>query len=664
MRRNNHKFWSLAVLSVMTLTATASSEKSAGKVRLDSLYSLYNDCYYANDVRNERRYIDELMHEAETQNDVDMQTRARRALLYYYYNQDLDDSLLLEFPRQHSFFRAQQQWKTYYDTWATMVNHYIFTGSRNQALREVKLMYKDAQTRENNYGIGIASYGLGNAYMDMGYNEEAAKAYERSLRILPNVTEGHVSTILDIYPYYCSVLADQQQYQQMLKVTDLWHQYLSDNIDRLGVDKDKADQTIYYTYYFNSRATALIGLQRFEEAEQLLMKAYENTKEVADNSQLSVIYNLGLLYTKWGDNEKAMRYNDRLMHFYDQPDDPVGLLLAKKQRAEILLQSHRYAEAAPLYRDVYLLADSLNLNDVKNQLNEFNTLFKVDEMEKEQQQARTRNNYIIFGLIIGSLIIIGLVGMALMRRLRQKNRELAVALDHANESDRMKTAFVQHISHEIRTPLNVVTGFAQIISNPDYKLSAEDRDKMLNDISRNTREITSFVSELLEFSENESHNHYELTDSVNINALCREVISGAEVVNAGRLQLGFETMLNDDFTLCSNEDALRKVLGQLVKNGMKFTEKGHVTLCAALSDNQKELQLTVTDTGIGIPKELHEKIFEKFYKVDSFKQGLGLGLTMARHITSLLGGNLTLDASYVEGTRFLLTLPLEVSQHG
>jgi len=80
----------------------------------------------------------------------------------------------------------------------------------------------------------------------------------------------------------------------------------------------------------------------------------------------------------------------------------------------------------------------------------------------------------------------------------------------------MKTAFVQHISHEIRTPLNIITGFAQVISNPEYDVTEEDRNRMLADISHNTSEITNFVNELLELSESESQSHYPKNDDVDI----------------------------------------------------------------------------------------------------------------------------------------------------
>ena len=335
--------------------------------------------------------------------------------------------------------------------------------------------------------------------------------------------------------------------------------------------------------------------------------------------------------------------------------------MLKKQRAEILLQSRHYEEASYMFKQVYALADSLNIKSVQNQLNEFNTLFKVDELEKEQQREHTRYVYIVLGIIIAALLLMGILGLYFMNRLRQKNHELAVALDHAHESDRMKTAFIQHVSHEIRTPLNVITGFAQVMGNPNYQLSEEDRENIVNSVETNTREITNFINELLEFSEHESQNHYEKCDVIHVNGFCQEIIDRAQQVNNGHLELTYESMVEDAMTITSNAEALRRILSQLVSNGMKFTEQGSVKLKTQLSEDRSMLKITVADTGIGIPNDQRERVFEKFYKIDSFKRGLGLGLPMARRIAHVLGGDLQLDDTYTDGTRFILLLPNQTS---
>ena len=270
-------------------------------------------------------------------------------------------------------------------------------------------------------------------------------------------------------------------------------------------------------------------------------------------------------------------------------------------------------------------------------------------------------------LIIVVVMFFGSIGLFLWRdftcrayqkKLLRKNKELETALSRAEESERMKTSFIEHVSHEIRTPLNVITGYAQIITNPLYDLDDDERDRMMKDISRNSADITNIVNELLELAQDESREYYNRNDAVVVNRLCRNVVNSMSAANNGRLTLDFHSLVNDDYTIRNNAKAIDKILGQLLKNALKFTpDGGTVELKVRERAANGGTEFTVTDTGIGIPPEAQDRIFERFYKVDSFKQGLGLGLTMARKMAELLGGTLTLDTKYKKGARFVLVLP-------
>jgi signal transduction histidine kinase len=269
-----------------------------------------------------------------------------------------------------------------------------------------------------------------------------------------------------------------------------------------------------------------------------------------------------------------------------------------------------------------------------------------------ENERYMRQQHITRLAIMAAVILLLFVYIVVRHRVQAR---LAKALEHAKESDRMKTAFVQHISHEIRTPLNIITGFAQVVSNPDYELSKEDRNRIMADISHNTTEITNFVNELLELSESESQSVYQLDEDVDVAAICQEAIEASETANQGRLVLSVNSELPEGYRLKSNAAAIRKILDRLMSNALKFTVNGSVTI--RLKSEKGQLKIEVEDTGKGIPHDQQERVFERFYKIDSFVQGMGLGLTVARRSAQLLGGTLTIDPTYTTGCRFVITLP-------
>jgi signal transduction histidine kinase len=313
------------------------------------------------------------------------------------------------------------------------------------------------------------------------------------------------------------------------------------------------------------------------------------------------------------------------------------------------------------------LRDSLNADMLFDNINEINAEMGLNKMQEEalkkEEEATKRQNMLLSVAILLLLAALGLVvSRYLMRRRMQKqlvkkNRELKIALMRAEESDRMKTSFIEHVSHEIRTPLNIITGFTQVITNPSFKLGSQERDKMLKDISVNTIEITNIVNELLEVAQEESHQHYEKNDTVAVNKFCEKIIKEMDILNHHHLPIHFLTKVEADFIIKTNRPAVEKVLKQLLENALKFTNEGKVELYVNESPDHGIIHFIVTDTGIGIAEEHREQIFERFFKVDNFKQGFGLGLTISRKIALLLGGSLHLDTEYTDGARFILTLP-------
>jgi signal transduction histidine kinase len=248
-----------------------------------------------------------------------------------------------------------------------------------------------------------------------------------------------------------------------------------------------------------------------------------------------------------------------------------------------------------------------------------------------------------------------------MLKIWDRNKKLKDALAHAEESDRMKSAFISNMSHEIRTPLNAVSGFSSILVESGNELSEEEKKDMQERISNNVELITSIVNELLELSKSESESNLrptsEYTD-VWINQMCRSVLRSMVSKAHEGVETRFASKVADDFVIRTHPATVKRILTHLLGNAQKFTESGYIELRCMLDRDTHQLKLMVSDTGIGIPKEDRERIFELFEKGnDNFKEGIGLGLPICRRLASSLGGTVTIDDSYTDGSRFVLAIP-------
>ena len=234
--------------------------------------------------------------------------------------------------------------------------------------------------------------------------------------------------------------------------------------------------------------------------------------------------------------------------------------------------------------------------------------------------------------------------------------QLKKAYDHALESDKMKSAFIRNVTHEVRTPLNIISGFAQVIADPELVAGPEERLHIAQMMQKNTQLITSLVDEMLELSLNENTpGKVAKDDSVEVNDLIRDFLQENEYkVNKKTIKLQFESSLEEDFRLQTNEEMLKRVVTLLFDNAVKYTQEGSITVMASADDEQ--VTLAMEDTGTGIPAKEAETIFDRFVKLDTFKEGLGLGLPLCRMIVNRLGGSVNLDTSYKQGARFVVKL--------
>ena len=291
------------------------------------------------------------------------------------------------------------------------------------------------------------------------------------------------------------------------------------------------------------------------------------------------------------------------------------------------------------------------------------TLTRTREEAAEGRKSVKRLTNWIIGISVAFLIIYIMGRRRLTRIIWDKNKKLKVALDRAEESSRMKSAFINNMSHEIRTPLNAIGGFSTVLCQPGMELSEEEKENLQERITYNVDLIANIVNEVLELSKSESeknlHPDSEMSD-VFINTLCRKLLhSKSDDSNEG-VETRFVTDVADDFTVYTHPSTVNRILTHLLDNAQKFTEKGYIELRCEYDKASRQVKLIVEDTGVGINPEDRDRIFDRFEKAsDNFKEGIGLGLPISRRLASSINGEIILDSSYTNGSRFILSIPMK-----
>lgn len=235
----------------------------------------------------------------------------------------------------------------------------------------------------------------------------------------------------------------------------------------------------------------------------------------------------------------------------------------------------------------------------------------------------------------------------------RKNLEasLVTARNKAEESDRLKTAFLANMGHEIRTPLNAIVGFADLLP---VVQSEEDRNQLISEIQNNNRKLLRIIDGLVSMSEIEAGAKSLLMGKVDLNQLLQQMAETYQPTT--NLAIHVQCPL-PQLKLETDREKLLDILDNLVQNAIKFTIEGEITLSYEVMGNQ--VRVNVTDTGKGIAEEDQTRIFERFVKVDEYIPGTGLGLSVVESHVKNLGGSVGVESSLGVGSNFWFILPLE-----
>uniref|UniRef100_UPI0040282BE0 ATP-binding protein n=1 Tax=Bacteroides cellulosilyticus TaxID=246787 RepID=UPI0040282BE0 len=234
-------------------------------------------------------------------------------------------------------------------------------------------------------------------------------------------------------------------------------------------------------------------------------------------------------------------------------------------------------------------------------------------------------------------------------------RKLRLAKEEAEESNRIKSAFLANMSHEIRTPLNAIVGFSSILAED---VSEEERIEYLSIISKNNDILLQLINDILDLSKIEAGTLEYVYANIDVNKMLSEIEQAARMRQPNANVAICAVMPMPDLLLYTDQRRITQVLNNFISNAMKFTNTGSITF-GYEEPKDGYIRFFVTDTGTGIPPEKVADIFNRFVKLDSFKQGTGLGLAISQNIVKELKGEIGVLSELGKGSTFWFTLPYE-----
>ena len=570
------------------------------------------------------------------------------------------------------------QWKKSFITEVRLMNIRSISdweSDENKIISELTTPYsKDQYEKQNdiyyqieyNYALGMAAT-LTISENDQDSYKKALRYFDRLLELLQQVPIQYRAHIFfwvndNIYLTYVNTGEDTKAVSFLELMMEVLKQYK----ELLYIKKDiyQNFEYVYLLYYEGIAHYPNIAGKK--KAAECLKKSDEILRKNGDLLSLYFAYNG--YYKNLGDKKKQILYSDSIINaLNDSIFNSTKAVIASIyiEQAECYAELSDYKNAYDKFQKYDSLQQDIMNDESKKQRLEMDVRYDLHhlELEKERLVSRNRQIALIFFCIIFILSAMwGLTQRIHLNKLKRMQKSLIKSKEEimrqsikAQESEKMKTAFINSMCHEIRTPLNAINGFSDLLL--DKSLDDESKKEFPEHIRLNTHQLTQMLNDLLEIANLNSSSDDISTEDVDIHALCKQEMERLTSVKQKK-DLQYKLELGDVPPIIKTHSFyLSKVIANLLSNANKFTESGQISLnCYKESDSK--LIISISDTGIGIPSDKHEWVFERFTKIDEFKQGTGLGLYVCRLIMEKLEGRIYIDNEYKNGIRFIIELPL------
>lgn len=514
----------------------------------------------------------------------------------------------------------------YYQAYSQQSVTYMNLQRFDEAKTIINRLYEDAMQDDSPYGLYNCYIQNAHLFNFQGSYHKAMNEYVLAAQFMAdNIPDQSPSTA---YLHACKASLWDYNFENALLYSRKGLEYLCDSNTK--------------TNLYGNQGVALFLLGRTDEFKDVFA-SYEHEMNISGQNYIEKKGPvLAAKYAIDGKYDEAVEVLESVDNLLKNP----MLRLIYEMRGE--------------YKKALAQADS-SLSIIKNYFQhttelstaEMTGLLDTERYEAENKALELKGELKVKRLIIIFLCTLILLGGIIVGIILQNKRKHIKLLKQANE---VKDKFVKNFSHEVRTPLNAIIGYSQMLADPET-LTEKEREEFVSAVVENGDALAVLIDDILSASDILEGTYNVKIEDTSLLNICTSAVKTAGKRLPKGVKMNLETEISEDLTIRTDAVRVQQILINLLNNSCKNTSEGSITLSCNATDDK--ITFKVMDSGCGIPEEKAEDIFEPFFKIDEFKQGVGLGLSISRDIASRLGGTLTLDTQYNGGSQFILELPVK-----
>ncbi len=569
------------------------------------------------------------------------------------------------FSRSHELHAQLSDRKAMATTFNNIGTTYYELGNFTKALDYLLQGLKIAEDFNDKVNLARVTNNLGNVFIRQKDHEKALEYLNYSLKLKLDL--GDQRTLVNAYNNVALVYSDLNQFDLALKNLLKSAELAEDVGDKRGVARA-----------YNNIGELYNKQGKYAKALEYLNKGIRIKNDIGDTEGLitAYLYRGGGTYLSMGKYQLAKTDCEKSLNLAEAS----GVLIAQKEACECLSRVWEklgnYNRSLAYYKQSIQAKDSLFNQDKAKEITRqemqyqferqqladsiaFNTQKAEQELRYTRAISKQRNkvNLVIFGTI-GLLLVGGLYWRSRQKTLKLKQEREVIS--RLKQVDRLKDQFLANTSHELRTPLNGIIGLSESLKDGVAGRLPEKAIENLDMIVHSGKRLSNLVNDILDFSKLKNEDLSLAIQTIDIFPIAELVIKVSSTLAKGKDLKVINSISKTVPLVLADENRLQQILYNLVGNAIKFTEQGTVDITATVVSDV--LKISVSDTGIGIPKEKFESIFKSFEQVDGSASrtygGTGLGLTVTKQLVELHGGSIEVESVLGQGTTFSFTLPI------